>query len=72
MPSDEYIIRVDVVAFFESGASSVSRNDFETICEARSWLKAGTPALVDLTESKFIHGFRTELYVCSKTKAVVE
>jgi hypothetical protein len=65
--SDDYDIIVEVKLTDKRGYSiEPHRDNFETMCEARSWLKAGTSAIVDLIEGGFIDGFSTLLVVRRK------
>ena len=66
MSSDEYDIAVEITILVGDQELMIDRNDFDTPCEARSWLKVGTPAFVELLENRFIDGFSSTLIVGRK------
>ena len=75
--SDEYDIEVGISLLRGGDGMIVNeqeflifRDDFATVCEARSWMKSGTEPFVELLENKFIDGFVINFNV--KRKAVSE
>jgi hypothetical protein len=77
--SDEYDISVGVSLLSDGDDMIVNeqeflifRDDFETICEARSWMKAGTEPFVELLENKFIDGFVINFNVVRKDAKAVD
>jgi hypothetical protein len=69
MHRDTYDIEVRTLLYLtDTNTQMKNRDDFETVCEARSWMKEITPHLVELTEYGFFDGFTTMFTVQRKEK----
>jgi hypothetical protein len=66
MTSDDCEIGVEIWIQAGDQELMIVRRDFDTTCEARSWLKVGTPAFVELFENHFIDAFYSTLTVGRK------
>lgn len=67
--SEDYNIIAKIIMLDSHGYNiERERMDFDTICEARSWLKAGLSPMIDLVENGHIEGFWTTFEVSRKAK----
>jgi hypothetical protein len=60
--------RVTVTTKMGAEISGMTREDFETVCEGRGWLKDITASLVTLVEQGLMDSFVTTLEVTSVKK----